>query len=204
MAKQLTKSGISRVRFIMLEAEGAEGDLVQVAQAIQNALRTSQTASQRVIAANTANSPAPISASPMAEFQQENIVEDAELEEVELQPQKPREPKQRRTTVPKAVEFDADVVSAWKIFASSIDVQSDLDRYLLVAAWLHEHRKNEPVTAGHVYSCYRLMKWSVSIPDFGAHLRAAKSRQFLVSGSGRGEYTITQLGLQRVEDLRKS
>ena len=41
MAKSGTtrSGGTSRIRFIMLDAELAEGDLTQIAQAIQNALR---------------------------------------------------------------------------------------------------------------------------------------------------------------------
>lgn len=49
LAKGSAKSGNSRIRFIMLEADLSEGDLSQVTSAIQNALRPPAASPQRVL-----------------------------------------------------------------------------------------------------------------------------------------------------------
>jgi len=203
MAKSTNKGGTSRVRFIMLEAEGPEGDLAQIAQAIQNALRPPQGTVQRVISAPSVVSGALPSPDGEVFDGDTDEAEDVSANGADAGPQKIRKPRQRKTTVPQAYEFTSEAVASWKEFAGDTAVSNDTDRYLTVAAWMHDHHNNDPVTVGHVYSCFRIMKWSVDIPDFGSPLRQAKKRQYLNS-AGRAAYTITQLGLQRIEDLRKA
>ena len=113
---------------------------------------------------------------------------------------KPKDPRVRRTTVPKAIEMDPEAVSSWKEYAAGKDPGSDLGRALVVAAWHSEHRGGEAITPGHVYTCYRFMKWPVGLTDFGSPLRKLKQQQRLNS-AGRGSYTITQIGLQDVEEM---
>jgi hypothetical protein len=72
-----------------------------------------------------------------------------------------------------------------------------------VAAWFKEHGNLDSISADHVYTCYRVMKWPVNIPDFAQPLRSLKFRQLLDSHPDGG-YSINHLGLQHVNDLTET
>lgn len=197
MAKQPTaKSGTARIRFVMLDAEIPEGDLTQITAAIQNALKpTSTIIQQRVIAPALTNGAAP---------ERENEAEalESEIEDVQVaQPQSaPKSSKPRKPTVPKVLELDLTSGVSFESYAAQHSPESEPDRNLVVAAWFKEHRGLDAITAGHVYTCYRQVKWSVGIEDFSWPLRGLKKDQ-LMSSAGRGEYAINHLGLDRVHKM---
>jgi hypothetical protein len=76
-------------------------------------------------------------------------------------------------------------------------------RFLVVLAWFKEHGNIGVVTVDHVYTCYRVMKWPLDIPDFAQPLRHLKSKQ-LIDGHPDGGYVINHLGLQRVNELSEA
>lgn len=199
MAKQpAPKAGKARVRFIMLEAEIPEGDLTQVTQAIQNALRPATVIQQRIAPASGLEfSPA---VNGVTEVEGDDVLEDviADVEQVSVAK---GPPKPRSYPVPKVVE-DVDLNSEPSLasFASSKQPKSDLDRHLLVAAWFKEARGVDAVSADHVYTGYRKLGWSTAIEDFGKPLRSLKQAQ-LMKSAGRGLYAINHLGLDKVNGM---
>jgi hypothetical protein len=80
--------------------------------------------------------------------------------------------------------------------SSLADPKSNHKRYLKIAAWLHDHRNIEAVTADHIYTCYRHLSWPIDILDFAQPLRELKHKQFFTTPE-RGKYAINQLGPQR-------
>ena len=74
MAKQtIAKGGTTKVRFIMLEAEGAEGDLAQIASAIQSALKPNTTVIQQRVISNAMPTPAlPDAADEVEQFAEDD------------------------------------------------------------------------------------------------------------------------------------
>lgn len=199
MAKQpATKSGTSRIRFIMLDAEIPEGDLNQITVAIQNALKPSTTVIQQRLAASPK-----VQLPEDSQRDEELEAEFAELElaeESETPPRSKGTKSSRKPTVPKVLDLDLTSEVSFESFATKHPPKNDVERNLVVLAWYKEHRSDESVTANHVYTCYRAMKWPSGIDDFSWPLRALKKEQ-LVKSTGRGQYEINHLGIARVESM---
>lgn len=202
MAKQSTpKSGTSRIRFIMLDAEIPEGDLSQITEAIQNALKpTATTIIQQRVQGRPAIASLPQEA---VEMDANQDFESVDAEEVpDAKPARAKAaPRVRKPSTPKVVDpLDLTSGVSLESYATPKAPKSEPDRNLVILAWFHEHRANEPVTVGHVYTCYRAMKWPSGIEDFSWPLRALKKEQ-LIGSPGRGQYVINHLGLARVEKM---
>ncbi len=201
MAKQPTsKSGTSRIRFIMLDAEIPEGDLSQITSAIQNALKPATTIIQQRI---PAQAPAALgNEAQVIEFEAED--EEGELSgehETSTQPSRStREPRVRKPTAMKVLDLDLTTEPSFESFVHRHPPKNDTERNLVALAWFKEHRPDETVTANHVYTCYRAAKWPSGIEDFSATLRSLKKQQ-LVTSPGRGQFAINHLGIARVDEI---
>ena len=112
----------------------------------------------------------------------------------------PRQPRPRKPTSMKVLELDLTSAPSFESFATEHMSKNDTERNLVVLAWFKEHRPTEVVTANHVYTCFRKMKWPSGTDDFSSILRSLKSQQ-LVNSVGRGQYAINHLGIGRVEML---
>jgi hypothetical protein len=193
MAKQALKSGgTSRIRFVMVDAEIAEGDVGSITQAIQNALRGPAPAQiQRLTAA-----PKPAAVEVNGGHEPDTEVDVDESEDViEAAPARSRAP---RKPAPKPSVIELDITSEPPL-ASLIDPKSNHKRYLAIAAWLHDHRGIEAVTADHIYTCYRHLGWPIDILDFAQPLRELKHKQYFTTPE-RGKYAINQLGLAKAAE----
>ena len=200
MAKQtIAKGGTTKVRFIMLEAEGAEGDLAQIASAIQSALKPNTTVIQQRVISNAMPTPA----LPDAADEVEQFAEDDEADvEVAAKPIRTAgAAKPRKYPMPKVLDdVDLNTATAFHEFADQKAPDSDKDRFLVVAAWFHEHRSLNAINMNHVFTCYKKMRWPSGIADFAWPLRNLK-KEGLMSSAGRGEYAINHIGLSRVEEM---
>lgn len=205
MAKAPPKSPApSRVRFIMVEAEMADGnDLSQITQAIQNALRPAVgpvrlPASPRVNGAAATLAPSQDAVvEPEGQSQDEEVEEETEETVVrQSRTQGPRKP-------PRVTEVDFSSGVPFATFAAEKAPDSHAMRYLTVAAWFKLHRNMDSISSNHVYTCYRHVGWPTANIDWGQPLRDLKRDQYMVSGK-RGQYEINQLGLQQVEKLPKT
>ncbi|PZV36889.1 hypothetical protein [Mesorhizobium kowhaii] len=185
-------SGTSRIRFVMVEAEIADGDIGQITQAIQNALRGPASPVMKRLAAT----PPP----QEAEVEIEPEIDDVEESEIiDVRPAKPRTTRKVPKT-PDVVDIDMNRHMSLASFAQGKDAKSQHKKYLIAAAWLKEHRGIDGVAAGHIYTCFRSMAWPINIPDFWQPLRELKSRKYF-SRNESSEYEINHLGLDYVNKL---
>ena len=187
----------SRIRFVMVDAELAEGDVGHIAQAIQNALRPQNGLRVKQITVPSANNVA------TAHDQDEFADQSDAVEEIEAEPettQRTAKAPRRPPPTPQVVEIDMTSDVSLASFAKGRDNSSQTKKYLIAAAWLSEHRGITAVTANHIYTCFRSMQWSTSIPDFGQPLRDLKARRFFTK-NGTGEYEINHIGLDYVKKL---
>lgn len=199
MAKQSSpKGGTSRIRFIMLDAEIPEGDLSQITAAIQNALKPT-TIIQQKLPPETERPALFYNGAPDKAFDEEQVNSNEDVIS-EAPPRAARSTRARKPTVPKVLDLDLDSEVSFKSFAEHHPPTGETERNLVVAAWFKEHRSEDAITSGHVYTCYRSVGWSVGIEDFAWPLRALKKEQ-LMSSRGRGLYAINHLGLDRVKKL---
>jgi hypothetical protein len=197
MAKGTTgkAGGTSRVRFVFMEAEIADGgDLAQITQAMQIALRGSNpTAVKRM----QAQSPQLHNSADAVEGDvvEDEVPDDAEGVEPSSNSQKVKAPR-KPAPKPAVIQFD---ISSAPALSSLSDPKSNHKRYLKIAAWLHDHRNIEVVTADHIYTCYRHLGWPIDILDFSQPLRELKHKQYFTTPE-RGKYAINQLGLAKAAE----
>jgi len=199
VAKQPTsKTGTSRIRFIMLDAEIPDGDLSQITAAIQNALKPATIVQQRVV---SLAQPASLTDGTSAEDTLEDDVIDLESSEIAANAKPSRAPRNRKPTTPDVLDADLTSDVSLESFAGEHPPTSEPERCLVIAAWFKEHREVAAITTSHVYTAYRSLKWSL-IEDFGWPLRWLKKERYM-SSPARGEYVINHLGIDRVNKLGK-
>jgi hypothetical protein len=195
--------GTSRIRFVMLDAELTDGDLTQVTQAIQNALRPPTLVQHRALTAPNQNggtsSSMPEEASDDASDHPIDAAVDPQSELTE-QRRPARDGKPRKYRSPQVIDLDLHSEPSLAGYTRTRELDSDTDKFLTIAAWSKECRKINEIGADHVYTCFRSLHWSTDIGDFGAPLRYLKQQQLMTS-SGRGLYSINHLGLDRVMKL---
>jgi hypothetical protein len=202
MAKNSTvKTGSpSRIRLVMFEAELAEGEVGQVLQTIQSALRPAATSTIQRIAP-------PLSPTkPIAPEPQQAREDDVRIEEVEQEaeipetaPARARGPRKPAPTL-KVITIDTHSEVSLASFAEKANPKSHSHRYLVIAAWFNKHRGINAITVDHIYTCYRVLEWPTDVPDFAQPLRSLKHKQLFVSPE-TGKYEINHLGLSSVEKL---
>ncbi|MBW8284651.1 MAG: hypothetical protein K0M55_13720 [Rhizobium sp.] len=201
MAKATTgkTGGTSKIRFIMVEAEISDGDIGQITQAIQNALKTSSPLANapRVAGLNGVKAVARDAA-----IDDDDDFEEAEVVEVETPP-KPQRQRTARTakSAPEVLELDMTSETSLAKYVEGTTPKSHAKRFLLIAAWFKEHRNLAAVTSAHIYTGYRTLKWPVNIPDFAQPLRDLKSDQYMTTPE-KGNYAINHLGIAEVDKLR--
>jgi hypothetical protein len=201
MAKNSTVkvAATSRIRFVMVDAEIADGDIGPITQAIQNALRgPAQATTVKRIAA-------PVPANSNGVEVQELEPADEENDEIEVigdaaQPARQARAKRSTPKTPKIVTIDMNAPISLATFAQGKDAKSQHKKYMIAAAWLKEHRETDAVTGDHIYTCFRSMGWSTSIPDFGQPLRDLKTKLQYFDKSDKG-YEINHIGLDFVKKL---
>lgn len=205
-AKNVGGGGPARIRLVILEAEAPDGDLSQITLAVQNALRSPDGAGSTRRAITTIAQKGP----PANDRPAGDEAEDVEMSEADEAPSEgeassassPRVSQPRRPPkTPAVIDVDLMTGVSFESFAREKNPSSDLKRFLVVAAWFKDHRQLSSITADHVYTCYRAVKWSTNITDFGQPLRNLKHRQLMGAGENKGEYSINHLGIAEVEKL---
>lgn len=198
MAKRPTKGyGNSKIRLIVLEAEGPEGDLSQIASAIKDALRPSQVAQSRV--ARQHGQVIEQHADADGDFEVPEF-EDAEFVEENSAPA--AVPKQRKPAKRTVVPMDLNSPVSLAEFAGKYPVKNDKERFLVALSFLKEHRPDiDPINADHLFTCFKSMDWPSGARDFTQPLRNLKAEQLVDAGDERGTYVINHVGEGRLKKL---
>jgi hypothetical protein len=196
MAKNSKSGGTSRIRFVMVDAEIAEGDVGSITQAIQNALRGPvPPAVQRLSApAKPVGTNGSDASEPEFELEAE-----AKVIEPEAAARRSRGPR-KAGKPPKVVNIDMKSDPSLATFAQGKDAGSHHKRFMIAAAWLKEHRGIDAVSADLIYTCYKSMEWSTNVPDFAQPLRDLKAKH-LFDQPAKGMYAINHIALDRVKRL---
>lgn len=199
MAKNsISKSGgSSRIRFIMVDAEIADGDLGPITQAIQNAIRGPSPTVQRISALGGGKIIIPDATD---QLDAEDEVEQAPIAEVASRASKPKGPRKVAATPEVLDGIDWNAEPSLASFAKKANPESDRKRYLVIAYWFKQHRNVNNISPAHIYTAYRHLKWPSSISDFGSALRSLKFEQLMTSPE-RGLYAINHLGLSEVDAM---
>jgi len=197
-------SGPARFRLVILEAESPDGDLSEVMQAAQNALRPVESAARRAIAA-----PAKLQSSSRADIfdeptESEDVISAAGGDNEVSDPTPPKRARSGSPWKPRSPDvIDVDLKSgevSFADFATQKKPSSHNMKNLVVAAWFKLYRNLDAITMDHVYTCYRAVGWPSGMADFGITLRGLKKSK-LVESKGKGHYAINHIGMSRVEEL---
>ena len=195
--KPVTGNGTSRIRFIMLEAEMPEGDLTQITNAIQNALRPASINGPRV--------PKPQGSMVSADENDEQDVVDGEEADDAAPNESPAKSTAQRKWKPakrKVVDIDLDKEPSLESFVAKYQPKTDRDKHLVVVAFLTEHRAElEGANLDHVYTCFRKLGWPSGAKDFGQPLRDLKATQLVDQGKAKGTYVTNHIGLDKVHKM---
>ena len=203
MAKTANRTGgTSRIRFVMVDAEIAEGDVGPITQAIQNAQRGP--APVQRLAPPPASRPVIVNANgghtpDEPDLEVEEAAEAAEAMDVAPETPRQRAPRKPGPT-PNIIDIEMNNGVSLAAFAQGKDSKSRHKRFLIAAAWLKEHRNIDAVSDDHIYTCCRSLGWPTNIPDFAQPLRELKGRKFFTQPE-RGLYAINHIGLDYVKKL---
>lgn len=115
--------------------------------------------------------------------------------------------RQRFLRTPKVLD-DLDLVTgpmSLKEFLEKLNPTSDINRYAAIAYWLKEVRNVEEVTADHIHTGYKTMKWATPA-DASARLRQMKGTAYgyVSKGTKPGAYKFNHVGDGHVEGLMKT
>jgi hypothetical protein len=205
----------AKVRVVMVEFEGASGDLQQLAQTLANAVRPQQIVMPIQAPSAQAALPAPPAINGAAIGQPRDLfTEYSDAEEVlesdaSLPEARPSTPKvtssvRRKPKTPELIE-DIDFTSdpkPFKQFLQELGVEDHGRRYLGIAQWFKEHRQIAEIGADHIYTCYKFL--AIAVPeDVTAAFRAMKKKGAVAQGSSRGMYRITHVGENMLTEARK-
>jgi hypothetical protein len=211
MAKHTSaKSGsTSKFRMVVIDAELQEGEISQLAQAIQGAFSAQPRITPVTVNGSAARSlPSPDAGVIPAELVDGEIVEDAGETVSAPAPARPKTPRKLRTP-----NLDNDLhpgeEPSLKAYADARNVTGAspvLRKFLVVAAWLHEHRSGMKITTDRAFTCFRFVGWPSNI-DFDQPLRDlsrsnSQCLELKPEDKGKGEFTITHLGLDKVNKMR--
>lgn len=195
-AKTVVKRSGSKIRFVMLEADLADGDLTEITHAISNALRQPHSGQRLIATPVRPEVEGGGNGAGAAEAEHEPEV----VEEVEEVQETPRATKPRKPTIPNILEVDlksGDV--PFEDFATKKAPNSDLKRHLVVAYWFKKYRDIQPVTGDHAFTCYKKASWPTTIADFLQPFRdLARARKGSFKEKG---FTINQFGEDQVEKM---
>jgi hypothetical protein len=127
---------LSRIRFVMVDAELAHGDIGPITQAIQNALRSPAASSVKKLAVTTS----PNGSTPEPEIEPEaECIEESKIIDADPAPAKARRSR-KPSPSPNIVQIEMNADVSLASFAQGKDAKSQHKKYLIAAAWLKEHR----------------------------------------------------------------
>ena len=197
-----TAKGSGRIRFVLFEADGVDGNLSDIAHAISSALR-SQGAVPKAIPAgsrrDTRELNEPFDIEPLEGPDGDDESEDVgDVLRESRRPSVPRKPFVRKVTVLPDVDLNSGEMPL-QTFLQQKNPVSRLDRYLAIAYWFKQYRSVPEITPDHVYTSFRKMGWTSDINDMAQPFRDLKR-----AGKGataKGVFVINHLGEDTVNEL---
>jgi hypothetical protein len=89
-----------------------------------------------------------------------------------------------------------------KDYCTEKDPQTEQDKFLVATAWIQIHGETNPFTGDHLFTCFRAMEWDTQ-GDLVQRLRNSKFKKSHYDNPGRGQWRLTNIGLEAAENIRK-
>jgi hypothetical protein len=202
-------TGTSKFRMVIIDAELQEGEIGQLAHAIQGAFGLHRAPAVRPNGSSALRSlPTPERTSELGDIAVE--LEDDEPADAAPTPTRAKQKAPRKIRSP---ALDPDLhpqeEPSFKTYAEARHViasTSVLKKFLTVAAWLHEERDGLKITADRAFTCFRFIGWPFNF-DFDQPLRnlsrpKVQKLEMKPEDKGKGEFTVTHLGLDQAAKMK--
>jgi hypothetical protein len=190
----------SKVKILFVDADLAPGDLEKLTNTLTSAMRPThllQKAPPRLSAVSAngdGDDPAVADAGEVVESEAED---EAPAETHQPKPARPRKYKS-----PKVIDLDMKAGGkAFVDFANEKAPESHTDRYLVAAYWLEAYAKIVPVTADHVFTCYKSAGWVFDPSDPNFPFRELSGKRRREGETKDGNFTINHIGRANVEKM---
>ncbi len=199
------EKGKIKIRFFEVELEGSDETLlesVRSAAALANRGQPARPA-KLITAGITPNGPAAV-------VEEAVVTEDGAGNGAEGQTiEEPAQARSKSTRAyyrnPKVLNID--LISgpiSFADFVASKKPSTTMDHYLVIAAWLKEHRKTPQIGADHIFTCYRALGKSVQ-KDISQPFRIGKSSTYgYFDNPARGKFEINHIGIGVVGQMGKT
>jgi hypothetical protein len=113
-------------------------------------------------------------------------------------PVKPRGPRRIQTPAVLPLDVESGPLSLRDFVAAKKPDDEHFQRYLVIAAWFSEHRKQAAVSASHAYTCYKLLGWVPPDDPYQPLRDMQRKKQWFNKGAASGEWEINVVGLNQV------
>lgn len=199
--------GRVKVRLIEFEMEGSNQTLQNSIREMMGAIGRVQTPARAALTSKTNGaSPTPVEDALEAETAAEDASNSFEADLGADQDEGRASPKKRfAVRVPQILDLDlkAGPVSLSE-FIQKLKPESLSDKYVLVAYWLKRALNLDEITADHIHTGFRHLKWNTPA-DASQTLRTLKSRKYgyVNAGSKPGSYRLNHVGDNHASDLMK-
>ena len=193
----------ARIKVVYFEAENVSSDLTGVINAFANAVRN---APVQVIA----NQPPPpqieggrgvkvIDDSTPASETEEEVIEGTVKPSIRRR--QTREKKAFAGRPDDSIDWNGDGTQFVPYFKDK-NPQDTMKKYLVIAAWFKRHGGKESIDTNIIYNAYRRLNWQVLSDVAQPFHEGLKPRNgYFNTEKGSGNYAITTIGLQRVDDM---
>ncbi len=194
----------ARIKVVFFEAENVNSDLTGVINAFANAIRT---APIQV----TPNSPPPPqieggrAVSANGDGQRIDDNEEEVIDAAEPIPVRKRQPREKKPVFQgkpdDTINWDGNG-SPFVAYLKEKNPQGTMKKYLVIAAWFKRHGGKDSIDTNIMYNAYRTLG-SQALSDVAQPFQdGVKPRNgYFSTVKGSGEYAITSIGLQRVDEM---
>jgi hypothetical protein len=110
--------------------------------------------------------------------------------------------KSKGYTVMDDFDLSPEGAPSLKEYCAAKDPQTEQDKFLVASAWLQTHGGADPFTPRHLFTCFRTLGWKTQV-DMTQPLRNLKLKKSYYENIAHGEWRLTKIGLDAVEDIHK-
>lgn len=198
----------AKIKLVYFEADNVSGDLAGLVNAFANAIRVApvqimphqpsppQLENRRALTTDNEGA----TSTPLTDSENYNTDDTAAPAVPKRQP---RERKAYQGKPDDTISWDGDGTPFVSYFKQK-NPQETIKKYLVIASWFKRHGGKDAIDSNIIYNAYRKLGWA-ALADIGQPFQdGAKSRNGYFTSNGSGSYTITNIGLDRVDELGKA
>jgi hypothetical protein len=113
-----------------------------------------------------------------------------------------RPPSAPKYTFMEGLNLAPEGVPSLKDYCTERGPQTERDKFLVASAWIQTHGGTDPFTGQHLFTCFRAIEWKTQA-DMIQPLRHWKSKKSYYESPNRGEWRLTNIGLDAAKNIKK-